>query len=433
MKQQRSSGGRRISRGRLRYSKKKNWNKESSKENKPKADKEEETFNRASKIGGTHNEFDFVDSVSSQPSYKWTELTPIPMELANIKPNKGKNVPSLKQLCALELTRNVQLIDSKLIDAAPWSIWKLVWLCILKFGQDSPDIYGKFAKRFHVHPSFKAHLLPIGNKDIRNQLVLANGIPGNRLHRFETIFKNTYFDDMLQFIHIWNPLVLLDLSLVKIPRDDYFKIFNMRGLSVLSLCNHDVDNTLVGALCSSFKSGKLSKLKFLKINNTKITACGLLDLFKQSESSSCLSCIETDISMKLESDNHVKATMWYKLDEIQHLLIHKLPLGLKLHTLIRNQIIDAENINISDNMILDLMMVDEVAIDKCITQFRINNTWETRTKVNKRVYIGETFILNRTKPNSEPEEKRVSSVTLKPQSKKKQKRVQLNAKEFFCI
>ena len=429
MKQQRSSINRRISRGRGNYSNKKKW-KRDGKENKPKKDNDEEIINRASKIGGTLNQFDFVDSISSQQSYKLTDLTPAPLASSDITPPRKKTITSLKLLCALELAKNVQLIDSKLLDAAPWSIWKLVWLNILKFGQDSPSIYRKFVNKFHNHHSFKAHRLPIGSNDIRHELILASSIPGNRLHRFETVFRNIHLEDILQFINMWNPLVFMDLSLVKMQRDDYFTIFNINDLMVLNLSNHEIDNTIIGALCSSIKSGKLSKLKLLKIHNTRVTPTGILDLFKLSNSSSVLSCIETDIHMSLDKDGYVTGTGWHKLDKTRHSLICKLPLGLKLSTLIRQKIIDSRSINLNEELILDLMMVDEVSNDKHTTEVTINGAWDLRTKAARRVYLGETFVLNRKVTS---EEKRISTLSSKPQPRKKQKRVQLNAKEFFCI
>ncbi|RCK66352.1 hypothetical protein Cantr_02040 [Candida viswanathii] len=428
MRQPRSSTNRRIPRGRVSYSRNK-WSKDNkTKESKPKKDKEEETITRASTIGGSQNEFDFVDTISSQPSYSWTDLTPTPLGLAKVEPQNKNTITSLKQLCALELTRNVRLIDWKLLDAAPWSIWKLVWLNILKFGQDSPSIYGKFAKRFHDQPSFKCHRLPIGKNDTRSELVLSSSIPGNRLHRFETIFKNVYFDDMIRFINLWSPLVILDLSLVKIPRDDYFTVFGIRDLVALNLCNHEIDNTFVGALCSSMRSGKLSKLKMLKINNTKITQSGLLDLFRLSQSRGGLSCVEADIPVSLDRNDYVVGTRWMKLDKKQNTLVNKLPLGLKLNTLIRNEIITPDNVNLAEDMILDIMMVDDIANDSYTSLVRIDDAWESRTKAGGRVYFGETFVLNR---QTHVEEEKVVH---KPQPpRKKQKRVQLNAQNFFCI
>lgn len=388
---------------------------------------EEGYFSKATKLGSSN---EFVDFETLIQPYLWTTVTPV-IESAT-RTHASARMPTLKRLCAEQLARNVEYIGWHLIASAPWSIWKLVWTIIVKTGQDSPETYAKFAKFFHSFQDFRAHRYLL-EQGIRGQAIGKYLIPGCRLHRVETVFRNIDLHDTIKFLDIWQPITILDLSLIKLSRDEYFALFNIPNLVCLSLCNHHIDDTFIASLCSTIKNGKLWKLSVLKIENTKVTKTGIMSLFALGKESCDLSCIETDIPIV---DNYACSTNWLKLDN-ESALIYRLPLALKLNALMKKNILQTSIIN--DN-IMDLMVVDKTWHSSNASQENINLAWEARKDATIKRYRGKTYIRKHElqKVDGPNGIDAVSSTenTLLPteQRRKKHKnRIQLNAKNFFCI
>ena len=171
---------------------------------------EEGYFSKATKLGSSN---EFVDFETLIQPYLWTTVTPV-IESAT-RTHASARMPTLKRLCAEQLARNVEYIRWHLIASAPWSIWKLVWTIIVKTGQDSPETYAKFAKFFHSFQDFRAHRYLL-EQGIRGQAIGKYLIPGCRLHRVETVFRNIDLHDTIKFLDIWQPITILDLSLIKL-------------------------------------------------------------------------------------------------------------------------------------------------------------------------------------------------------------------------
>lgn len=388
---------------------------------------EEGYFNKATKLGSSN---EFVDFETLIQPYLWTTVTPIVEPVTRIR--ASARIPTLKRLCAEQLARNVEYIGWHLIASAPWSIWKLVWTIIVKTGQDSPEAYAKFAKFFHTFQDFRAHRYLL-EQGIRGQVIGKYLIPGCRLHRVETVFRNINLYDTIKFLDIWQPTTILDLSLIKLSRDEYFALFNIPNLVSLSLCNHDIDDTFISSLCSTIKNGKLWKLSVLKIENTKVTKTGIMNLFALGKESCGLACIETDVPIV---DNNVWPTNWLKLDN-QSALIYDLPLALKLNALIKKNILKSTIFN--DN-IMDLMVVDKICNGSNMSQENIDLAWEARKGVHLKRYRGNAYIrkhalhnVDESTGNDGGSSTETALLSTEQLRKKHKNRIQLNAKDFFCI
>ncbi|KAL6450103.1 hypothetical protein SBY92_002045 [Candida maltosa Xu316] len=381
--------------------------------NKTNKENDDEYYiNRANKIGG-RNDFDFVDSETTFRLYSWITTTPI-LSVPTTTTPTGTTVPSLKKLCIDHLSTNTEYLTYELIESTPWSIWKPVWSKILQHGQDSPEVYSQFARKFSQMSDFKAHK---PSRDPRNQVIGLYQV--SRLHRFETVFKNIDFSDLIpSHLRVLQPLVFLDLSHVRnLPRNEYFHVFNIPTLVGLDLSYHDnIDDTFPASLRSCIKSGKLTKLIMVKVNGTKISSVGMNDLFELCRLPCRLSCIESDVRMS-ESGN------WVRLTENKP---KSLPLSLKVNALIRLGKIVVDGIDLIRENVFDVMVVDEVVNDERISQWKINDAWEIRRRVSNRLQSGETYVLNRTKHfHEEPKQEH------KRNPRKLQKRIKLNANSFF--
>ncbi|EGW33909.1 uncharacterized protein SPAPADRAFT_65114 [Spathaspora passalidarum NRRL Y-27907] len=352
-----------------------------------------------SKLGT--NDISYVDR-SFTTTYSWTTVKPVAVAAAI--PASSNKIPSLRQICSVELANNASMLTQAHLQTAPWSVWKRVWHEILQTGNDSIVVYQEFSSVFGKELDFKCHENNTSDT-VKDTMIDMYRIPNARKHRIETVFANVYLTDIVTFIASFKyvPYVMLDLSMTKLNNDVLFSVFHIQKLMCIDLSNSNIDDNYLIQLGNAVSQGKLANLTILKVNRCmNVTVSGIKSLFEKTEGS--LACIETDISLPITryiEPNHgyVSNMKWIKLDTdtMPASLILKLPLALKLHTLLRfyGDIIVAKpaGVSITKDLLRELRLshVFDLLVMGSESSDDVSRMWEERIRARNRIRIIKSY------------------------------------------
>lgn len=405
----------------------------------PTKKKKAEKFQDLDEIYSVITKEDKVVGISRDP-YHWSTVHPCGLFSSAAEPG----LKSLKELCAIELAKNIDELDSASLDYGSWSVWSLVWTKVLLFNLDSFAIYSLFASKFHNTPGFKLHVIgryldnTLNPKDLllmtRNKAIDLYKVPGCN-HRIENLF------DKVDLIRItkslsslsFNPLLVLDLLSTRSDSIVFRNpaiVLNLHNLTALNLSNSIIDDNYIYNIFLRLKNSSSSKLTIILLRNCpKVTPTGVQYLIQLADfnPNSCLSYIECDHDMvksdfkrKFETDlnggeyiNYVEGSRWFKLDreKYENELIYKLPLALKLNSLCKlfkenfvNLLKFSHILNLKDKNILDLMLHSEPFRQELIVE-GLTSIWNTRIyqrSITKHTGYSYTINNKLTKDDSSP-------------------------------
>ncbi|RLV92373.1 hypothetical protein JA1_003243 [Spathaspora sp. JA1] len=404
------------------------------------------------------NDISYIDQAVTT-SYSWTTL----VNPTSSKDTRRRKIPSLAHLCSVELANHASMLSQTQLEAAPWSIWKRVWQEILRVGRDSILIYREFNSVFGTEPDFKSNVSSSSSND-KDTMIDMYRIPHALRHRIDTIFANVHLGDVVAFLNSFKyvPYVMLDLSMLKLNNEVLFSIFHIQKLMCIDLSNSNIDDSYLIQLANSITAGKLQNLTIIKINKcplvTKLGVQSLLNLKK-----CCLACIETDICLPItrhteDNQGYVNNSNWIRFDAniMPTSLIFKLPLALKLHTLIRfygDLIITKPEA--SGSIIKDLLRelrqsnIFDLLISSENYSTDVGRLWEERIHAKNRVYYsGCIYIIDNNYqelaspfplPTQEIAIKKEEQEIEPPQTTQhktgriRKRTIKADAKSFFCI
>lgn len=237
---------------------------------------------------------------SGSSVYLWQYVAP----QMGTKPKQTLDrLPSLRQLCAVQVAHNCEGLSLEYLQEAPWTCWQPVWENILKLRKDSPDLFRMFALQFGMRPSFRCHASTFAPKssaglDMREQALELALIPAHRKHRIDNVFSNVSLADLGSFVAKLPCLVVATCSKLKaFSAPQLISVFSIANLSALDLSGNDlVDDQLIYTLRLCLVSKKLG-LKILRVSGcSNLTKRGVASLFKDDPDLH-LCYVETDIDM----------------------------------------------------------------------------------------------------------------------------------------
>lgn len=328
--------------------------------------------------------------------YLWQYLLP---KIASGEVSKGKNVASLRQLCAYQVASNAEALSLEYLSEAPWTCWEHVWKNILAMEKDSPDLFRMFALEFGSKPSFCCHESSFGAQrsaglNIRSLALELALIPVHRKHRVENVFSNISVADFVSFVAKLPCSVVAECSnMNSFSSTQLISLSSLPNLVALDLSgNALVDDQFLYTLRLCIVSKQLN-LKILRISGCpNVTQRGIASLFDKDQDVP-LCYIETDVYMLSKSSfaqrfvdvplvarhSPVPNTKWKLLDEndASTLEVAYYSLAYKLHYLSRN----TELIGVP-NMVWDFKFFSETIdlMDLHHASNMLQETWAKRLR-----------------------------------------------------
>lgn len=366
----------------------------------------------------------FIDTQLTTGSYSWDRVTP--SGLTQLKSSRA--LRSLRHLSAETIASQASKLSPELLATLPWSIWKIVWTMILATNTDSIQVYTLFLKNFGHLPDFKSHKAHI--VDVRDETIAFTQIPQNRLHRVESLFSNILISEMIHNLAELKSFVIWDMSQQqsKMPKEEYFLIFNIPNLICVDLSNHDVDDVFLQHLgfCIG-NSTKLNQLRMIKLSNTKVTPTGAMKFLDAILFQSCkLSYIQLDF--KLDHKH------WQLMDSGRMRIVQTMPMGLSLNALTRLETRLGTTLSrscspnqlVSKTPILDIFIAKEL-----YNSHNMEEAWNLRNRSLKSNKNRTTFVYERSTFIDMSNIWELYTDEEKPQ--RQRKAIKTNAREFFSI
>lgn len=297
-----------------------------------------------------------ADDYSTEAFYDWNII------LSNYALNSNDEVPkmrSLKDLCAMKITKHHQLINHELLKTGNWSIWGPVWRYLVRWRRDNYKLFQTFADVFCKESSFACHDNLESYPMTRYRTILSSTSQDAKRHRVERLFSNVKLHHFITFV---NGAKFENLAILEIVKDlqdhELIELTNLSNLTALKIVQRtELKDTIINSWCSAMKSQKWTKLQVLCLPRVSESSVGKL---QRLASSSRLLYIEPSFeSSRFDIRNQWRSLNLNEWDLISEKAIIEQPLGLKLQILLSlNNLKERSIVPSGSTILLDFNIVD---------------------------------------------------------------------------
>ncbi|CCH41730.1 hypothetical protein BN7_1269 [Wickerhamomyces ciferrii] len=295
------------------------------------------------------------------------------------KEDEPLQMRSLKDICAIEIAQNHDMINQELLRSGNWSIWNLVWKYIIRWRRDNFKTFQIFADVFSGQKGFECHDELRSYPDSRYKTLVSSTLPNNKSHRIERLYGNLKFNGFIRTINHsrFDNLVVLEIS-KGLNDDDLLQLTNLSNLTALKIVqqDHQLPDTIINSWCSALKSSKWTKLQVLSI--PEISQASMIKLQKHAYDTRLLYIEVATISSRFQPQRDWPDVDTVHWEVLKDRAITERSLGMKFQVLVQKYKIDQRSILPDQKTILlDFNIVDSEfeSLDGISTQRDFDELW----------------------------------------------------------